>query len=66
MDGQFVPNITLGPNVVKAIRPITKLPLDVHLMITQPENYIHAFAEAGADIIEFMPKLLPTFIAQFK
>lgn len=51
MDGQFVPNITLGPNVVKAIRPITKLPLDVHLMITQPENYIHAFAEAGADII---------------
>ena len=41
MDGQFVPNITLGPNVVKAIRPITKLPLDVHLMITQPENYIH-------------------------
>ncbi|XUB37880.1 ribulose-phosphate 3-epimerase [Enterococcus sp. DIV0876] len=51
MDGHFVPNITLGPNIVKAIRPVTKLPLDVHLMITEPENYIHAFAEAGADII---------------
>ncbi|MBL1228363.1 ribulose-phosphate 3-epimerase [Enterococcus sp. BWB1-3] len=51
MDGQFVPNITLGPNVVSAIRPTTKLPLDVHLMIQQPENYIKAFAEAGADII---------------
>lgn len=51
MDGQFVPNITLGPNVVSAIRPITKLPLDVHLMIVNPENYIDDFAKAGADII---------------
>lgn len=51
MDGQFVPNITLGPNVVAALRPITKLPLDVHLMIVQPENYIQDFATAGADII---------------
>lgn len=51
MDGQFVPNITFGPNIVKAIRPITKLPLDVHLMIVNPENYIQQFAEAGADII---------------
>ncbi len=51
MDGQFVPNITFGPNVVKAIRPITKLPLDVHLMIVDPERYIHDFAVAGADII---------------
>lgn len=51
MDGQFVPNITLGPNIVSAIRPVTKLPLDVHLMILQPENYIEAFAKAGADII---------------
>ncbi|MCA5013571.1 MULTISPECIES: ribulose-phosphate 3-epimerase [unclassified Enterococcus] len=51
MDGQFVPNITLGPNVVSAIRPTTKLPLDVHLMIIQPENYIEEFAKAGADII---------------
>ncbi len=51
MDGQFVPNISFGPNVVKAIRPFTKLPLDVHLMIVDPENYIQAFAEAGSDII---------------
>lgn len=51
MDGQFVPNITLGPNVVSAIRPVTKLPLDVHLMIVQPENYILDFVKAGADII---------------
>lgn len=51
MDGQFVPNITLGPNIVQAIRPVTKLPLDVHLMIVDPENYIPAFAKAGADII---------------
>lgn len=51
MDGQFVPNITFGPNIVQAICPITKLPLDVHLMIVDPENYIPAFAKAGADII---------------
>ncbi|EOS7925288.1 ribulose-phosphate 3-epimerase [Enterococcus hirae] len=51
MDGQFVPNITFGPNIVQAIRPITKLPLDVHLMIVDPEKYIPAFAKAGADII---------------
>lgn len=51
MDGQFVPNITFGPNIVQAIRPITKLPLDVHLMIVDPEKYITAFAKAGADII---------------
>lgn len=51
MDGQFVPNITFGPNIVQAIRPITKLPLDVHLMIVDPEKYIPAFAKAGADSI---------------
>ncbi len=51
MDGHFVPNITVGPVVVKAIRKITKLPLDVHLMIDHPEKYIHAFAEAGANHI---------------
>lgn len=50
VNGQFVPSTTLGPNVVSAIRPVTELPLDVHLMIVQPENYINAFAEAGADI----------------
>jgi ribulose-phosphate 3-epimerase len=51
MDGHFVPNITIGPLVVKAIRPITKLPLDVHLMIEDPDLYIEEFAKAGADYI---------------
>ena len=51
MDGRFVPNITIGPLVVKAVRKVTKLPLDVHLMIVEPEKYIDAFAEAGADTI---------------
>lgn len=51
MDGHFVPNITIGPLVVEAIRPITKLPLDVHLMIENPDQYIPRFAKAGADIL---------------
>lgn len=51
MDGHFVPNITIGPLIVEAIRPVTKLPLDVHLMIENPEQYIDAFAKAGADYI---------------
>src|SRR5689334_15237799 len=51
MDGRFVPNITLGPVVVKAVRKVTKLPLDVHLMIVEPEKYIETFAAAGADTI---------------
>ena len=51
MDGHFVPNITIGPVVVRAIRPVTQLPFDVHLMIESPENYIEDFAKAGADII---------------
>ena len=51
MDGRFVPNITIGPPVVKAIRKVTKLPLDCHLMIVEPEKYVDAFAEAGADTI---------------
>ena len=51
MDGHFVPNITIGIPVVKAIKGITKLPLDVHLMIENPEKYIGAFAKVGADII---------------
>lgn len=51
MDGHFVPNITIGPLVVQAIRPITKLTLDVHLMIEEPDRYIPAFAKAGADYI---------------
>ena len=53
MDGHFVPNLTVGPMVVKAIRPVTRLPLDVHLMIENPEKYIESFAKAGADIITF-------------
>ena len=51
MDGHFVPNITFGPPVVKAIRPVTKLPLDCHLMIENPDEFIPAFAEAGADMV---------------
>lgn len=51
MDGNFVPNITFGPSVVAALRPVTKLTLDVHLMIAEPEKYIEDFAKAGADII---------------
>lgn len=53
MDGHFVPNITIGIPVVKAIKRITKLPLDVHLMIDNPDKYAVAFAKAGADIITF-------------
>ena len=53
MDGHFVPNITIGVPVVKSIRKITDLPLDVHLMIENPEKYVEAFASAGADIITF-------------
>jgi ribulose-phosphate 3-epimerase len=51
MDGHFVPNITIGPPVVQSIRKITKLPLDVHLMISEPDRYIDDFVEAGADIL---------------
>jgi ribulose-phosphate 3-epimerase len=51
MDGHFVPNITIGTPVVAAIRPVTSLPLDVHLMIEHPERYISEFVQAGADII---------------
>ena len=53
MDGRFVPNITIGPCVVEAIRKVTDLPLDVHLMIVEPEKYIPDFAKAGADWISF-------------
>ena len=53
MDGHFVPNITIGVPVVKSIRQITDLPLDVHLMIENPDKYIEPFASAGADIITF-------------
>jgi ribulose-phosphate 3-epimerase len=49
MDGHFVPNISMGPFVVKAIRPVTRLPLEAHLMIEEPDRYLDAFAEAGVD-----------------
>ncbi len=51
MDGHFVPNITIGPLVVEAIKPITNIPLDCHLMISDPDKYVPAFAQAGADLI---------------
>ncbi len=51
MDGRFVPNITIGPLIVEAVRPHTQKPLDVHLMIVEPERYVEDFAKAGADII---------------
>ena len=51
MDGQFVPNLTIGPQVVKAIRRWTELPLDIHMMVSSPERFILDFVEAGADII---------------
>ncbi len=51
MDGHFVPNITMGPMIVEAVRRCTKLPLEAHLMITNPEQYIEEFAKAGADVI---------------
>jgi ribulose-phosphate 3-epimerase len=51
MDGRFVPSITVGPLVVRALRPVTRLPLHVHLMIVEPERHIDAFARAGADLI---------------
>ena len=59
MDGHFVPNITIGPLVVKALRPITKLPLDVHLMIENPEFYIEDFSKAGANIITVHQEATP-------
>ena len=59
MDGHFVPNITIGPDVVKAIKPHATKPLDVHLMIAPVDAYITAFAEAGADIITFHPEAGP-------
>ena len=59
MDGHFVPNITIGPLVVRAIRPHTSLPIDVHLMIAPADPYIDAFADAGADVITVHPEAGP-------
>ncbi len=59
MDGHFVPNITIGPDVVAALKPHATKPMDVHLMISPVDNYIDAFAKAGADIITFHPEAGP-------
>ena len=59
MDGHFVPNITIGPAVVKALTRITRTPLDVHLMISDPDRYIDAFAAAGASMISVHVEVLP-------
>jgi ribulose-phosphate 3-epimerase len=59
MDGHFVPNLTIGPGVVKALRPHTSKPFDVHLMISPVDNFLDAFAEAGADIITVHPEAGP-------
>ena len=56
MDGHFVPNITMGPTIIKMVRKFTKLPFDVHLMISPVEKYIKAFADAGSDIITIHPE----------
>jgi len=67
MDGHFVPNITFGPNIVEAIRKVTNLPLDIHLMIENPDRYLETFAEAGANSltvhVEACPRLDRTLFA---
>lgn len=59
MDGHFVPNITIGPPVVRALRKATTLPLDVHLMITDPDRYLEAFVDAGANMVSVHVEVLP-------
>jgi len=59
MDGHFVPNLTIGPEVIKKLRPLTKKTFDVHLMISPVDNFVKDFAEAGADIITFHPEATP-------
>ena len=69
MDGHFVPNLTIGVPVVKSLRKVTKLPLDVHLMITDPDRYIEPFIDAGADLVSVHVEVLPHLhrtIAQIK
>ncbi|MCD6110315.1 MAG: ribulose-phosphate 3-epimerase [Thermoplasmata archaeon] len=59
MDGRFVPNITIGPPVVRSIRDVTELPFDVHLMIVEPERYLEDFANAGADLLTVHQEVSP-------
>ena len=66
MDGHFVPNLTMGPVIVKACRQVTKLPLDVHLMIESPENLLEAFAQAGSSLISVHVQTCPTCTGHYK
>lgn len=66
MDGHFVPNITIGPLVVKALRRCSKKPFDVHLMISPAEPFLKNFADAGADIISIHPEAEPDYLASLK
>ena len=59
MDGHFVPNLSMGPPVVKSVKRVAKVPLDVHLMIEDPDRYIEAFVQAGADMISVHVEVLP-------
>src|SRR5512132_892535 len=59
MDGRFVPNITIGPLVVEAVKKATRLPVDVHLMIVEPERYVEAFAKAGASLVSVHAEVSP-------
>ena len=59
MDGHFVPNLTIGPEVIRKLRPLTKKTFDVHLMISPVDNFIKDFADAGSDIITFHPEATP-------
>ena len=65
MDGQFVPNITIGPLFLPFCKKVTKIPLDVHLMIKQPENHIEAFSNAGADLSASTLRIIQMFCVRF-
>ena len=66
MDGHFVPNLTIGPEVIKKLRPLTKKTFDVHLMISPVDKFIKDFAEAGADIITFHPEATSNVLKTIK
>ena len=66
MDGHFVPNLTIGPEVIKKLRPLTSKTFDVHLMISPGDNFIKDFANAGADIITFHPEATPDILKTIK
>ena len=66
MDGHFVPNITIGPDIIKSLRKFSKLPFDVHLMISPVDKYIENFSNAGADIITLHPEATPDLAASIK